>query len=254
MKDQCTILLKTHSSYSHLWPIINHLIQSLPNVIVLVDDDAGHNFEHSVIRYDPALRYTKRLEFALSKIMTDKVLLIHDVDLILNLDLSKLSTLLDLFDANNIDRLSLGVFNGQEIVRDDNNVFCRLTPHMSRNFMTPFDYAPSIYRRQKLLDLCRNFDETYPNFELSQEVQDYVTRNFKSFGLQKTRDNNLVYHRGFVYTKEFNFLHITVKGKFLPMHLYYDLQQIVENLIVKYDLHKYIETNHTHEFISKNVL
>jgi hypothetical protein len=254
MNDQCTILLKTHSTYAHLWPIIRFLTQNLANVVVLIDDNIEHNFEHRVIRYNPLLKYTKRLSFALSQIETDKVLLIHDVDLILNLDLTKLSSLLETFCDHDIDRLSLGVFFGKEIIQDRNNTLCRLYPHMSANFMTPFDYAPSIYKTHKLLELVNSFDETYSNFELRNDVQDFVNRNFRSFGLQKTSNENLIYHRGFVYSKDFNFLHITVKGKFLPLHFYYDLQPAVKDLIAEYDLLKHIEINHTHGFIPKNTL
>lgn len=254
MINQCKILIKTNSSYSYLWPIISNLMKDTPNVIFMIDDDAGYTFQHETIKYDSQEKYTKRLSSAISQIQTENILLVHDVDLALNLDLFKLSSLLETFCAHDIDRLSLGVFSGQEIIQDQGNTLCRLYPHMSSNFMTPFDYAPSIYKRHKLLELFNSFDETYPNFELRQDVQDFVNRSFRSFGLQKTDNENLVYHRGFVYSKDFNFLHITVKGKFLPLHFYYDLQKTVEDLIVKHDLLKRVEINHTHGFIPKNIL
>ena len=66
----------------------------------------------------------------------------------------------------------------------------------------------------------------------------------------KSEKINLVYHRGFVFSSDLNFLHITVKGKLLNLDYYYDLKDDLLKIIDKYKLN--LQTSEENRFISKN--
>jgi hypothetical protein len=93
-------------------------------------------------------------------------------------------------------------------------------------------------------------DSTYASFEKLPQVQSYFNE-LKCYGIQKSDYVELRYHRGFVYTKDFDVLHITVQGKFLPQHLYYDLSDKLSSLKNNYDLSS-VGTHENHEHIDKN--
>jgi hypothetical protein len=64
---------------------------------------------------------------------------------------------------------------------------------------------------------------------------------------------NLIYHRGFVYCNDFNFLHLTVSGKLLPIHYYYDLEEVLLNYIKNYNL-KFLKIHDDNQIINKNII
>jgi hypothetical protein len=236
----CRIVIKTNSHYSYLWRIINDLTQNFGEVIVFLNDSKDFEFNKNIklIYYNQENSYTDRIMSLIEKIDTDYFLLIHDVDLILNFDINKFSKYLDLVIKENIDRLSLGVFDNKksEIVYDDLHI-CKLDYNISKNFFTPFDYAPSIYKKKTIYNFYSNFKgESYRNLELNTNAQSYVYDNLLSYGIQKNNNIDLVYHRGFIYTKDFNFLHLTVAGSFLETNTYFDLSDVFLEIKQKYEL------------------
>ena len=187
-------------------------------------------------------------------IESDYVFLLHDVDLILNVNQDKFNEYLKIVEENGIDRLSFGVYNGDEIISGEGISVCKLYPGMSDNFFTPFDYAPSEYKRDKLIELYQGFpEETYGGLELNQEVQNYVNSNMKCYGIKYSELINPVYHRGFVFSGDVSFLHITVKGKLLPFQYYYDLEGKLEEILNKYDISN-LEIHKESPFIKRNTL
>jgi hypothetical protein len=247
------ILIKSNSSYNYLWPIINDKTTHLKKLNVCVNDNLGFNFNDNItlLKYNQSDSYPVRLISLLEQINSDYVLLLHDVDIILNFDTKKIEDYLTVVKENKIDRLSLGVYNGSEKIEKDDIVICKLHKHMSRNFFTPFDYSPSIYNKKKLIDFYSNFkNETYRGLELNENAQNYISKNFNTFGIQKNPKIDLIYHRGFVFTKDFNFLHITVQGKFLNRESYFDLIGDFDEIKNKYNLN--IESSNTS--VQKNEL
>jgi hypothetical protein len=156
----------------------------------------------------------------------------------LNFDYEMFEYYFDIIKENKIDRLSFGVYdNINNTIQKNKIVICRLEPRISKNFYTPFDHTPSIYKRKSLIELYNIFNqETYVSVEQNPQVQTHVNENYKFYGIQKTNDITLKYHRGFVFSEFFNFLHITVQGKFLPKKLYYDLIPDFEKIINDYNL------------------
>ncbi len=79
-----------------------------------------------------------------------------------------------------------------------------------------------------------------------------MSEHVKCYGIQRTSDTTLIYHRGFVYCSYFSFLHITIKGKILELKYYYDLKDLVEQIINKYNLH--FLKKHRDVYIDKNII
>lgn len=248
------IVIKTNSHYRYLWDIISDFTKSIENIVIFTNDKLDYDFNKEVILYDQSLSYTDRIVHLIENIDSEYFLLIHDVDLILNLDVKKLYKYLDMVIKNNIDRLSLGVFNNkiEEIVDGDISI-CKLEYNMSKNFFTPFDYAPSIYKKVSAYSFYKKFSgESYRNLELNPDAQAYINDNFKSYGIQKNDNINIVYHRGFAYSHDFNFLHITVGGLFLEPETYFDLTDNFLEIKSKYKL-DFISTQYS-KHIQKNEL
>lgn len=233
------IVLKTNSAYSYLWSILNDTTEEFPSFFVLTNSTKDFQFNKNIKihLYDQSDSYSTRLLNFLQSIEEEYVLLTHDVDLILNFNHTKIKNYLDTVKSNNIDRLSLGVFVGNDKINQNGVEICKLHPGMSMNFLTPFDYAPSIYKRSKLVELYSKFpNEKYQSLEHNPEVQKHVLENMNCYGIYKSDSVKLIYHRGFVYTEDFNFLHITVKGELLAEDLYFDLKDTSNDLIKKYNL------------------
>jgi hypothetical protein len=252
------IIIITNSSYSYLWPILNDKLNKCKNIFICLDSNPNQfifNENFSLINYDANLNYSKRVKSILEKIDDDYIVLLHDIDIILNFDNEMLEKYLSIVKENNIDRLSFGVYNNpNKIIQKNNLVVCKLDLRISNNFFTPFDHTPSIYNRKSLIELYTIFnEESYVSVEQNLNVQIYVNENYKFYGIQKTNDIILKYHRGFVFSEFFNFLHITVQGKFLPKNLYYDLIEDFEKIINDYELTN-ISYHDDSLFIQKNEL
>jgi hypothetical protein len=243
-------IIITNSQYSHLWDIINDYNHK--NILICTDSLNGYNFKHKTFIYNNDLNYVRRLIEILNNVDDEYVMVFSDVDIVLNIDESVVSLYKDIMIENNLDRISFGVFNKNKDTIEKNGFLVTSINNISDNhFYTPYDYAPSLYKKSSLLKLCESFpNETYPSFETNEDVQNFANENFKFYGLQKSEKINLVYHRGFVFSSDLNFLHITVKGKLLNLDYYYDLKNNILEIIDKYKLN--LETTQEDRFISKN--
>ena len=238
---RCPIVLKTNSSYSYLWPIIRDLLKDTDFEVILCCDSNPNNFQFpnnfSIKYYDSTKTYTQRLSSILNELDCDYICLVHDVDLILNLNYERFDRYLSLIENYDIHRLSLGIFNNRsEVISIGNEEVCRLT-HITPNFFTPYDYAPSIYNRKKLIQFFLHFkNDQYSTLEENVDVQQYFRDNMRSFGIQYNDTIDIVYHRGFSYSQDFNFLHLTVKGQLLKNDFYFDLIDEKNKIVQEYNL------------------
>lgn len=242
-------LIYSNSQYSYLWDIINDYTSNLQNKIYLCIDenkiDYKFNDNIEILYYQGDTNYTKRLQTLLNKINYKYIILIHDVDLILNINENKLENIVNKMSINNIDRVSLGIFNAEckNIKCEDSNIeLCNINNIVSNNFFTPFDYAPSIYNRLSILEFYKKFtNSNYQTLEQEMNAQNYIRNNLNVYGI-KNKNIKLIYHRGFVYCKDLNFLHITVGGKLLPYNLYFDLENTLKKILDTYNL-KFLDVN-----------
>lgn len=258
MSDNYCYVIYSNSHYNYLWQIINTYSKFLTNKLYLCIDENNSNFifdkKFEIIYYKKELNYSHRLSKILDKINYKYILLIHDVDLILNINEIKINQIIDTMKTNNIDRVSLGVFKTNDIIINDSIDLCKINSFkISKSFFTPFDYSPSIYNTNNIKLLYNTFiNETYVTLEQNQEVQKYVNNNFNVYGISSTKIHP-IYHRGFCYSNDFNFLHITVNGKLLPLKFYFDLQDTVTSIVNKYNL-SFLQTIQNIQNIDKNLL
>jgi hypothetical protein len=243
-------IIISNSQYSHLWDIINDY--NYDNILLCTDDTTNYTFKHKTFIYDGNLNYTKRLIQILENVEDEYVMLFSDVDIILNISEKVVITYKNIMEENNLDRISFGVFDkSKEVIIKDELIVTSINNITDNHFFTPYDYTPSLYKKTSLLKLCEMFpNETYSSFETNEKVQNYVNENFKFYALQKSEKINLVYHRGFVFSQDLNFLHITTKGKLLNLDYYYDLKEHLLEILNKYNLN--LETSQENRYISKN--
>lgn len=252
-----TIIL-SNSSYSYLWPIINDKLSNIDNVFICIESN-NQNFVFNknikTIFYESDLNYTQRVKSILEKISDDYVILLHDIDIVLNFNSLLIEEYFKLVKENQIDRLSFGVYNNPSKTLNKNNVtICKLDQNISNNFYTPYDHTPSIYKRMSLIEIYSRFNnETYVSVEQNKELQIFVNENYKFYGIQKNVNVTLKYHRGFVFSNDFSFLHITLQGKFLPVNLYFDLIDDFQKILQNYNLN-HIQFHDNNLFIPKNNL
>jgi len=240
------IVIVTNSDYSYLWPILNDLYRDFDNVVVCLDKSKDFHFSDTfrLLFYDTNLNYTRRMHSILNQISEEFIYLTHDVDLLISCDKQKLENYLDVMRVNGLDRISMGLFTGSNTILHGKEVqVCKLDRFMSRNFYTPLDHAPSLYRTTTLKSIYEKYpNETYQSFEQNHQIQDDIAKNYKFFGINNHPALFPVYHRGFVFSSEISILHITVQGKLLPRNFYFDLEKTLAEIITRYDL-SFLETH-----------
>jgi hypothetical protein len=227
-----------------LWPIIQDIIFHLSKLNPIFIFNSESNVEPPTgfvkyIQYDSSLCYAKRWLKILPEIESDYLLVVHDVCLIVNSDVTKLEQLLKIVKNNNIDRCCLNVFDGSDVIAGDIPL-CNLSLESTKSkTYIPYDVSPSIWKKQSFLNLWNMFpSDTYAGSEQNHNLQNFCKNNMRCFGLQKTNEK-IYYCAGRPYHEFFNILHITIKGDLLvPREVYMDNIDKFHEFFVKYDLEK----------------
>jgi hypothetical protein len=205
------------------------------------------------IEYDSTKCYAQRWLDILPKINHTYILVIHDVSLLVNCDTNKILELFNTVDVNSIDRCSLNVFNGTNVI-SSNIPICNLNDtKIITRVMVPYDVCPSIWKVESYLSLWNTFpNETYKGSELNDTLQNYCIRNLKCYGIQKTSDK-VNYCIGRPYPSFFKILHLTIHGELMsPIEVYMDTLPEYLYIVDKYKLNNKIITNNTYSFIINN--
>ena len=241
--ENITLLVKTNSSYSYLWPIIDDYVNHINIHKILAFDEKLDNLPsnfNSYIKYDKKLNFGRRLIQILNKITHKYVLFVPDVDLIINLNTDILLKYLNLVEQNNIDKVQMCVFNGTDIILNDNYGVCNLNSTLKypSNQYYPIDCGPCLWKKDKFLELFEKFpNSTYNCMDLNKDIINYCIKNFKCYGIQYTNNLLLKYNRGLTYSNDLSFLHITTKGKILlPLECYFDYKEILHQILEKYNI------------------
>jgi hypothetical protein len=252
-----TLLLFSHSDYESLWNIIEDSIKNLNflNKIFTCNKTTLQKpkFFEKYIEYDDKLPYFSRLLYnILPNIESDYLLLVHDVQIIINCNENFIKNIEKIMISKNIDRCSLNVFNGYDIVDLNDIQLCNLK-NAKGNTLLPYDVCPAIWNKnsfKKLLSLFPN--ETYRNSELNQNIVKYCKENFNIYGIQKTKDK-IYYCIGRPYSENFKVLHITIKNEItFPIEVYMDLINDFKIIYDKYKLKDKLIINNNYNFILKN--
>jgi hypothetical protein len=255
-------IVYSNSSYMDILEIQTDHIKNKDNVTLFIDDndkDLEHIYENydNVIFYKDSDPYSERLFNCLNQYDHDYFLLIHDIDVLLETNDSKLENILEYMINNKIDRVDLKygeMVKSSSIININSNNTNDWNEVTSDNitdglFMVkqeiPSNYIynvnPSFWLKSTLLDITGKFkDKTYRNIE-GDDVQWYST-NFNIYRLYSDKYKKCGYYN---CTDTFVFLHISHNGKFLPLNntkttvygqSYEDISLTYTNIVNKYNL------------------
>ena len=252
-----SLVIFSHTDYSYLWPIIEECMQPLSalNPIFVCNKTEMRKPTGFVkyIEYDETTSYAKRwTNNVLPHIDSKYILVVHDVSIIVNCVTEPIYKIFQLMLENNIDRCSLNVFNGNNVIEKYGIKLCNLNSARG-NTLTPYDVCPAIWKTASFKLLLESFpDETYKTSELNESLQSFCTKKFNCFGLQKTSEK-IYYCSGRPYLIFFKILHLTIKGELtFPPEVYMDMQTNFAYFFEKYKLSEKIKINNNYQFVLNN--
>ena len=251
-----SLVIFSNSEYSFLWPIIEESMSKINFKKIFVCDvnnlEKPKGFD-KYITYDINNCYAKRWTMdILPNIEEEYILVIHDVQIIVNMDENFILNILQLLSEYNIDRCSLNVFNGNDIINKNNITLCNLNT-ANGNTYTPYDLCPAIWNKKSFNKLFENFkNETYRTSELNENLQMFCKNNFKCYGQQKSNEK-IYYCLGRPYMNYFKILFITIRKEILnPLDVYMDMKEECIYYLNKYNLFYLINKQNDYKFILTN--
>jgi hypothetical protein len=252
-----SLIIFSHSEYSFLWPIIEETLQKIKHLDLCF---ACNKTEISkplgftkYIEYNDKLSYSERwIKDILPNIDKQYILIIHDVQIITNCNENFINNIIQIMQINNVDRCSLNVFNGIDIIKDYNIELCNLNTASGKT-LVPYDNCPAIWKKESFKQLFETFqNESYRTSELNENLQNFCRNNFKCFGLQKTNDA-IYYCLGRPFLENFKILFITIKNELtFPVDVYMDMKNDFLYYFEKYNLSEKIKINNNYGFILNN--
>jgi hypothetical protein len=253
------LIIFSHSNYFYIWDIISEYIAPItPQLHTIFIYNTQSQYTPPVgfsqyIEYDSTKCYASRWLDILPQIDHKYILVMHDVCVLVSCNVSKIHDLFKTLYTNSIDKCSLNVFNGTDIINSDIPI-CNLNDtKIVSNTIVPYDVSPSIWNKQTFYSLWNTFPtETYAGSELNNTLQNYCKYNLKCYGIQKT-DIKLYYCIGRPYPEFFKILHLTIKGELMaPSEVYADSLPEYLYIVNKYKLESKININHQYTFLLKH--
>jgi len=184
-----SLVIFSNSEYNFLWPVIEESISKINFKKIFVSDvnefEKPKGFD-KYITYDINNCYAKRwTNDILPNIESNYIILVHDVQIIVNMDEEFIFKNLQIMSEFSIDRCSLNVFNGNNIIEKYGVTLCNLD-NANGNTIIPYDVCPAIWNKNSLNILFNNFpNETYRTSELNESLQAFCKNNFNCFGQKK---------------------------------------------------------------------
>lgn len=252
-----SLVIFSNSECNYLWPLIEETVEKITkiNKIFVCDvlsSEKPKGFD-KYISYDNNKDYTKIwTDEILPNIESNYILIVHDIQIIVNIDEEFILNHFKLMSEYSIHRCSLNVFDGNCIVEKYGIKLCDLN-YASGNTFTPYDVCPAIWDKKSLMILFKIFpDETCTTSELNDRLQIFCRKNFKCCGQKKTTDK-IYYCLGRPYLNNFKILHITIKKELLgPLEVYMDMKDDFIYYLNKYKLYEILSKNNDYAFILNN--
>ena len=192
-----------------------------------------------VIFYNNNDAYAKRLLTCVNQLDMDYFLLVHDIDIVVNVEGYTISKLFDYMQKENVDRIDLKFAEktySSIPFSDDLYLVKQLD---TNNFI--YNVNPSIWRKSALTDVLSKFHyKSYRTIE-DMDVQSYCNK-FKVFKLHSSQKMSCGYFNCVI---PFMFLHISHSGKLLPLtndfvtvygQSYADVSEKYIDIVNKYNL------------------
>jgi hypothetical protein len=253
------LLIFSHTDYSHLWPVIEEYVSKIPELNPIFVCNYQENPPQKpkgfveYIEYNSELCYSQRwVQDICPKINSKYILVAHDVQIIVNCDAHYIQKIAKTMDENNIDRCSMHVFAGQQIlhVSDCDLSICNLNT-ANGNTNNSYDVCPAIWNTESLRQLFTLFPkETYNSSEYNEDLIQYCKNNMIFYGIQKSPNKKIQFSLGRPCYDICKILYITIKGEFtFPKEVYMDMLPEFEYIVNKYDLYSKIKINDGYGFI-----
>lgn len=170
-----------------------------------------------VILYDDSNVYATRLLSCFEKIPEDYFVLLHEFDILLNVDYNSVSYLFEFLRKNNFDRIDLKHtfnLNSSLIIDISSKVGKPISLVKSED---PIDYIynvnPSIWKRDSYIDVLSQFRSA--NY---REIECVAQNHCKKFNIFKMHSPEFIECGWFFCLEIFKYLHITHSGKILPLN------------------------------------
>jgi hypothetical protein len=255
-----SLIIFSHSDYSFLWPIIEESLEKIENIVKLNPIFVSNKTDlikpsgfTKYIEYNDTLCYAERwTKEILPFIEREYILIVHDVQIIVNCDSNFIKNIIKIMEENNIDRCSMNVFNGLDIIENKDVKLCNLNTARGNTF-TPYDVCPTIWKTSSFKTIFETFsNETYRSSELNETLQNFCREKLKCYGLQKT-NQKIYYCLGRPFLEYFKILFITIQNEItFPPEVYMDVKDEFLYFFEKYKLSEKINVNRNYGFILDN--
>lgn len=215
-------VIYSHSSFSDLLEIQETCISNFTSNYFLIIDE-GHDYQgkaKKIITYHDSEPFASRLYNSMKKIDDEFVLLIHDIDLLVAVDVDFLDRAAKLMKEKGIDKIDLQHCPQHHWPDLRSPSTCQLSAntYVSRTFFPHDQYVynvqPSIWRRESLIFALENYrHETYRSIEYSS-IQKFCSENIQMYRTVTQFPLSMGYYHS---TPEFVFMHMTHYGSLMPV-------------------------------------
>ena len=143
-----SLIIFSHSDYYYLWNIIEESISKIKDIELVFVYNSNNDHEkpkgfNKYIEYNEKMCYSQRWIHILQYINNEYILVVHDTNIIVEYNSNKIKKLFEIISTNNIDRCSMNIFDGNNIIKDEDIILCKLD-NISKS-KTFFPYDLSIY-------------------------------------------------------------------------------------------------------------
>ncbi len=171
-----------------------------------------------IVYYDDSKPYATRLLECLSSISDEYFILLHDFDILLNVNTHAMDTFHRFLSDNKFDRIDLKHtpnLQSSMIVdvglKQNNNLVYLVRAEDPHDYI--YNVNPSIWRRESLVEMLSNFpDSNYRDIEC--HVQKFCTK----YNVFKMHCASFLNCGWFLCLEIFKYLHITHHGQVLPLN------------------------------------
>jgi hypothetical protein len=221
MKMECKYVFYTHTDYADIMDVQIGMTKHIKNKYLLVNANNEEKYKdfEKVIIYNDELPYSQRLLTLLNQIDDEFILFMHDNDIFIEADDMILNKCIELMKLSNLDRVDFQI--GGPMFKEHHTLIeideCKKY-YLSRNTNPNcyiYNVNPSIWRVSILKNILNTFSmHGYRDIE-NPEVQKYCVDN--DFKIYKLMGDSSMYSTPFTILPFFQFIHITHKGKLLPI-------------------------------------
>jgi hypothetical protein len=223
-------IVYTHTDYLDIINVHSNNLKFSENILLINNNDYEIDYIYEkfskVIFYDDDKSYAEKLIQCISNIDDEYFILVHDMDILIDLDKNKMDEIINYVISKDIHRLYLHHFphlissrseiidlNSFEKVTDSNipdDIFYRInTPN---DISSGYGVNPSICKKSAMLDIWSKFSyKTYRNIE-NIDVGTYCIQNYNFYMCMSKNPINVGHYSVMNF---FKFIHITHGGQLL---------------------------------------